>query len=76
MVNNAGVVGQVGEVEELTMSQWQQVFEINLLGVIRGCKVFNPLFKQKKVVLWLILLLWQVLPMHRKWGFIIVVKRG
>ena len=48
LVNNAGVVGQVGEVEELTMSQWQQVFEINLLGVIRGCKVFNPLFKQQK----------------------------
>jgi len=48
LVNNAGIVGQVGEVEELTISQWQQVLEINLLGVLRGCKVFTPLFKQQK----------------------------
>ncbi len=48
LVNNAGIVGQVGEVEDLTIAKWQQVLEINLLGVIRGCKVFTPLFKQQK----------------------------
>lgn len=48
LVNNAGIVGHVGEVENLAVSQWQQVIDINLLGVIRGCKAFTSLFKQQK----------------------------
>lgn len=48
LFNNAGIVGKFGEVEDLTITQWQQVLEVNLLGVIRGCKAFASLFKQQK----------------------------
>ena len=48
VVNNAGVAGTAGPVEQVSMKDWEWVININLLGVARGCKVFTELFKQQK----------------------------
>ncbi len=44
VVNNAGVA-QMGGIGETALSDWQWIVDINLLGVVRGCKVFAPLLK-------------------------------
>lgn len=44
LVNNAGVA-QAGAIDAVPLSDWQWIIDINLLGVVRGCKVFVPLFK-------------------------------
>jgi len=46
VVNNAGVA-QAGTIDEVPLSDWQWVLEINVLGVVRGCHVFTPLFKRQ-----------------------------
>lgn len=46
VINNAGVA-TAGKIEEATLADWQWVLDINLLGVVRGCKVFTPLFKKQ-----------------------------
>jgi NAD(P)-dependent dehydrogenase (short-subunit alcohol dehydrogenase family) len=47
LVNNAGVAGG-GSFESITDADWLWMLNINLLGVVRGCRVFTPLFKQQK----------------------------
>ncbi|MCW8834255.1 MAG: SDR family oxidoreductase [Colwellia sp.] len=47
VVNNAGVAGTAGSIEDVSMTDWDWVININLLGVARGCKVFTALFKQQ-----------------------------
>ncbi|MCH8501144.1 MAG: SDR family oxidoreductase [Aliidiomarina sp.] len=47
VVNNAGVA-QVGAIETVSLDDWHWIININLLGVVRGCKVFTPIFKQQK----------------------------
>ena len=42
VVNNAGVA-QMGGIDEATLSDWQWIVDINLLGVVRGCRAFAPL---------------------------------
>ncbi|QDA58291.1 SDR family oxidoreductase [Thermomonas aquatica] len=44
VVNNAGVA-QMGGIGETTLEDWQWAVDINLLGVVRGCKVFAPVLK-------------------------------
>ncbi|HEY9545286.1 MAG TPA: SDR family oxidoreductase [Solimonas sp.] len=44
LFNNAGVA-QSGPIDETTMDDWQWIVDINLLGVVRGCRVFTPLLK-------------------------------
>jgi NAD(P)-dependent dehydrogenase (short-subunit alcohol dehydrogenase family) len=46
VVNNAGVA-QAGAIEDVPLADWLWIIDINLLGVVRGCKVFTPLFKQQ-----------------------------
>jgi NAD(P)-dependent dehydrogenase (short-subunit alcohol dehydrogenase family) len=46
VVNNAGVA-QAGGIDEVSLADWQWVVDINLLGVVRGCHVFTPLFKRQ-----------------------------
>jgi len=46
VVNNAGVA-QAGAIEDVPLEDWQWIIDINLLGVVRGCKVFTPTFKQQ-----------------------------
>ena len=37
VVNNAGIAAG-GRIELSTMAEWRQVLDINLLGVVRGCR--------------------------------------
>lgn len=46
VVNNAGVA-VAGGIDELALDDWQWAVDINLLGVVRGCKVFTPLFRRQ-----------------------------
>jgi NAD(P)-dependent dehydrogenase (short-subunit alcohol dehydrogenase family) len=41
LYNNAGIASG-GPMVETTMAEWRQVLEIDLLGVVRGCKHFLP----------------------------------
>lgn len=44
-VNNAGV-GSAGSVVDSEMSDWQRQLDINVLGVVRGCRVAVPLLRE------------------------------
>ena len=44
LFNNAGVAAG-GRIELTELDQWQWIVDINLLGVVRGCRTFTPLFK-------------------------------
>ncbi|MFZ5563000.1 MAG: SDR family oxidoreductase, partial [Thermodesulfobacteriota bacterium] len=46
VVNNAGVAA-AGGIADVPVADWQWILDINLLGVVRGCKVFTPLFRRQ-----------------------------
>lgn len=46
VVNNAGVAS-AGSIEGTTMADWEWILDINVLGVVRGCKAFTPQFKKQ-----------------------------
>ncbi|MGA5497958.1 SDR family NAD(P)-dependent oxidoreductase [Streptomyces cinereoruber] len=46
LVNNAGVMA-AGRVEHLRGDDWDWILDINLKGVVRGCRTFVPLFKRQ-----------------------------
>lgn len=46
VVNNAGVAS-AGTIEDSTLADWEWILDINVLGVVRGCKAFTPLFKRQ-----------------------------
>ncbi|WP_203594580.1 SDR family NAD(P)-dependent oxidoreductase [Wenzhouxiangella limi] len=46
LINNAGVaVG--GTLEETSLEDWRWVMEIDLMGVVIGCKTFAPLMRER-----------------------------
>lgn len=47
VVNNAGVA-TAGDIDTAPLSDWEWVININLLGVVRGCKSFAPLLKGQR----------------------------
>ena len=47
LVNNAGIASG-GPMVDTTMDEWREVLEINLLGVVRGCKAFLPGMLERK----------------------------
>jgi NAD(P)-dependent dehydrogenase (short-subunit alcohol dehydrogenase family) len=47
LVNNAGVAGG-GRIDVAGIDEWQWILDVNLLGVVRGCRTFTPLFKQQR----------------------------
>ena len=47
LVNNAGVAGG-GRIDVAGIDEWQWIIEINLLGVVRGCRTFTPMFKRQR----------------------------
>lgn len=47
LVNNAGVATG-GRIDVESISDWERVLDINLLGVVRGCQTFTPLFKEQR----------------------------
>jgi NAD(P)-dependent dehydrogenase (short-subunit alcohol dehydrogenase family) len=46
VVNNAGVA-TAGTLESESIQQWEWILNINLLGVVRGCQVFAPVFRKQ-----------------------------
>lgn len=46
VVNNAGVA-VAGSITEVPLSDWQWIVDINLLGVVRGCRAFVPLLRRQ-----------------------------
>jgi len=47
LVNNAGIATG-GRIDVSTMQEWESVTEINLFGVVRGCRTFASMFKQQR----------------------------
>jgi NAD(P)-dependent dehydrogenase (short-subunit alcohol dehydrogenase family) len=47
MINNAGVV-QAGPLFDTAFSDWQRVVDINLWGVLHGCRVFGEYFAKQR----------------------------
>jgi len=47
MVNNAGVGGTSGPIDDVPLEDWDWVLDVNLKGVMRGVRAFTPLFKQQ-----------------------------
>ncbi|MBT1449338.1 SDR family oxidoreductase [Glaciecola sp. XM2] len=48
LVNNAGVAGTYGDIGSVELDAWHKVLDVNLMGVVRGCKVFAQLFKHQQ----------------------------
>ncbi|WP_255948150.1 SDR family oxidoreductase [Streptomyces odontomachi] len=46
VVNNAGI-GHSGTFLETTEKEWQRVLDVNLWGVIHGCRAFGALMKER-----------------------------
>ncbi len=46
IVNNAGVAA-AGRLEDSSIDDWKWLLDIDLLGVIRGCHRFLPMFRQQ-----------------------------
>jgi NAD(P)-dependent dehydrogenase (short-subunit alcohol dehydrogenase family) len=47
VVNNAGVAVS-GGIDEVSLDDWKWIVDINLLGVVRGCRAFTPLFRRQR----------------------------
>jgi NAD(P)-dependent dehydrogenase (short-subunit alcohol dehydrogenase family) len=47
LINNAGVAGG-GRFEQIDLADWEWILNINLKGVVRGCRMFVPLFKEQR----------------------------
>ncbi len=47
LVNNAGVAAG-GRIDVIPIEDWQWIIDINLMGVVRGCRTFVPLMKAAK----------------------------
>jgi NADP-dependent 3-hydroxy acid dehydrogenase YdfG len=46
LFNNAGVAAG-GRIELTELDQWQWIVDVNLLGVVRGCRTFAPLMVEQ-----------------------------
>jgi NAD(P)-dependent dehydrogenase (short-subunit alcohol dehydrogenase family) len=46
LVNNAGVYGPKGLIEEVDWTEWARAIEINLLGTVLPCREVVPLFRR------------------------------
>ncbi len=47
VVNNAGVAS-AGSIEDTTITDWEWIIDINVMGVVRGCKAFTPQLKKQR----------------------------
>jgi len=47
LVNNAGIATG-GRIEVESLDEWDRVVDINLMGVVRGCRAFTPMFKAQR----------------------------
>ena len=54
VVNNAGIGGDAGPIENQNKKSWQWALDVNLMGVVFGGKVITPLIKQHGEGGWII----------------------
>jgi NAD(P)-dependent dehydrogenase (short-subunit alcohol dehydrogenase family) len=47
LVNNAGIATG-GRIDVESLDEWARVVDINLMGVVRGCRAFTPQFKKQR----------------------------
>ncbi len=47
LVNNAGIATG-GRIDVESLDDWHRVVDINLLGVVRGCRTFTPMLKEQR----------------------------
>jgi 3-oxoacyl-[acyl-carrier protein] reductase len=47
LVNNAGVYGPMGPIENVNWAAWTKALEINLLGSVQMCRALVPHFKKR-----------------------------
>jgi NAD(P)-dependent dehydrogenase (short-subunit alcohol dehydrogenase family) len=47
LVNNAGIATG-GRIDVETLAEWDRVVDVNLMGVVRGCRAFAPVFKHQR----------------------------
>jgi len=47
LVNNAGVYGPKGPIEEVDWAEWVKAIEINLMGTVLACRAVLPAFRQR-----------------------------
>lgn len=48
LVNNAGIYGPKGPLEEVDWDEWVRAVEINLFGTVYMCRVVIPIFKARR----------------------------
>jgi len=48
LVNNAGVYGPMGAIEDVDWAEWVRAIEINLMGSVLCCRALMPHFKQHR----------------------------
>jgi 3-oxoacyl-[acyl-carrier protein] reductase len=48
LVNNAGVYGPKGLIEDVDWQEWEQAIRINLLGLVLMCRVVIPMMRKAK----------------------------
>ena len=48
LVNNAGIYGPMGPIEDVDWAQWVKTLEINLFGSILMCRAVLPLMKKQR----------------------------
>jgi NAD(P)-dependent dehydrogenase (short-subunit alcohol dehydrogenase family) len=48
LVNNAGVYGPMGPIEDVSWAAWVSALEINLLGSVQMCRALVPHFKKRR----------------------------
>jgi len=48
LINNAGIYGPMGPLEEVDIDEWIRAMDINLMGTVRMCRALLPHFKQNK----------------------------
>lgn len=46
LINNAGIAAG-GRIDVADMDEWRRITDINLLGVVRGCRTFVPMMKEQ-----------------------------
>ncbi|TWD80557.1 NADP-dependent 3-hydroxy acid dehydrogenase YdfG [Kribbella amoyensis] len=47
LLNNAGIATG-GRIDVESLDEWDRVVDINLMGVVRGCRAFTPVFKRQR----------------------------
>lgn len=47
LINNAGVYGPMGAIEDLSWQDWVDAININLMGTVYCCRAFMPHFRER-----------------------------